>query len=110
MTLYIYYSCSNLANIYNQADGSNSLTSSERQDTSIALNGSYKFMSGDNNISSIVLYPSFSCVLYSNVDYGGTVILDYKNSTNNPIFLTPAIPDTCSSLKLYYNDILIESF
>ena len=84
------------------------MISSERQDTTLALNGSYKYMSANDNCSGVVVFPNFGCVLYSNADYTGTVILNYKNTTKNPICLTPAISDSCS-LKLYYNDVLIES-
>ena len=79
-TINIYFSCGNLTNVYNQADGSSSLTSSERQDTTIALNGSYKYMSANDNCSDVVVFPNFGCVLYSNIDYGGTVILNYKHT------------------------------
>jgi hypothetical protein len=106
---FIYYSCSNLTNVYNQDDGSSSLTSSDRQDTTIALNGIYKFMSANDNISGVVVFPNFGCVLYSNADYTGTVLVNYKNRTQNPVCLTLAIPDVCSSIKLYYNDVLIEN-
>jgi hypothetical protein len=108
-TINIYFSCSNLTNLYNQSDGSSSLTSSERQDTSIALNGTYKYMSANDNCNGIVVYPNFGCVLYSNANYAGTVILNYKNTTKNPVCLNPAIGDACSSIKLYYNDVLIEN-
>ena len=76
-TINIYNSCSNMTNVYNQADGSNSLTSSERQNTTIALNGSYKYMSANDNCSGVVVFPNFGCVLYSNIDYADTVILNY---------------------------------
>ena len=108
-TLNIYYSCSNLTNVYNQPDGSSSLTSSDRQDTSLAMNGLYKFMNANDNISGVVVFPNYGCVLYSNSSYTGTVLVNYKNRTKNPVCLTLAIYDVCSSLKLYYNDVLIES-
>jgi len=97
-----------MTNLYNQANGSSSLTSSERQDTSLASNGSYKYMSTNDNCSGVVAFPNFGCVLYSNADYSRTVILNCKNTIENPICLTPAISDSCSSLKLYYNDASIE--
>ena len=108
-TLNIYYSCSNLTNVYNQPDGSSALTSLDRQDTSLALNGSYKFMNANDNISGVVVFPNYGCVLYSNSSYTGTVLVNYKNTTKNPVCLSLAIYDVCSSLKLYYNDVLIES-
>jgi len=80
-TINIYYSCSNLTNVYNQADGSTILTSSERQDTPLVLNGSYKYMRANDNCSGVVVFLKFGCVLYSDVDYTGTVILNYKNKT-----------------------------
>ena len=83
-TINIYYFCSNLTNVINQSDGLSTLLSSEKQDTTLALNGSYKYMSANDNCSCVVVFPNFRFVLYSNVDYTGTVILNYKNTTKNP--------------------------
>ena len=36
-------------------------------------------MSANDKCNDVVVYPNFGCVLYSNVNYAGTVILNYKN-------------------------------
>ena len=74
-TLNIYYSCSNLTNVYNQDDGSSSLTSSERQDTTIALNGIYKYMSANDNISGVVVFPIILIPIINNIE-------EHKKTTN----------------------------
>ena len=67
--------------------------SHHQKDTTIALNGSYKYMSANDNCSGVVVFPNFGFVLYSNIDYADTVILNYKNTTKRPVCLTPAISD-----------------
>ena len=108
-TVLIPYSCPNLTNLFTQQYTSSSLGSSNRQDFTVSAAGTYKYLNAYANIDGFIIYPNWGIVVYNAINYGGTVICNYKNSTKNPVCIDVASPNTGASLKVYYFDQMLES-
>jgi hypothetical protein len=107
-TVLIPYSCPNLTNLFTQQYTSSSLGSSNRQDFTVSAAGTYKYLNAYANIDGFIIYPNWGIVVYNAINYGGTVICNYKNSTKNPVCIDVASPNTGASLKVYYFDQMLE--
>jgi hypothetical protein len=110
-TIPISYSCPDLTNMLNQPNISSNLTSSERQDFSSSISGSYINLNAFANSSPdcAIIYPNFGCVVYNNTNYSGTILLNYKNSTPNAVCLKMSSINSAKSIKIYYFNQLIEN-
>jgi hypothetical protein len=108
-TIQFSYSCPDLTNMLNQPNISSSLTSSDRQDFSSSISGSYTNLNAYafSGADCAVVYPNFGCVVYNNTNYSGTILLNYKNSTLNPVCVKMSSLNAAKSIKIYYFDQLI---
>jgi hypothetical protein len=108
-TIQVSYSCPDLTNMLNQPNISSSLGSSDRQDFSSSISGSYINLNayGNSSPDCCVVYPGWGCVVYNTVNYTGTVLLNYKNSTLNPVCVKMVTVNAAKSIKIYYFDQMI---
>ena len=102
------YSCPDLTNMFNQSNASSALTSSNRQDNSASIGGAYKNLNANDTASGAIIYPNWGCVMYQIQNYTGTVLLNYKNSTKNPVCVQLSTGNIATSIKIYYLDQFIE--
>lgn len=98
----IFYSIGNYANFTQQTyvGGTTNLSSQ-----SGALVGNWKGMSLPNIDNNYLLMPNWGIIVYQNTFYGGSIRLNVKNDTPNPIQVAPATIDDGQSCKVYFNDI-----
>lgn len=66
--------------------------------------GSWGSFSQTNVDDYYLVLPNFGIVGYDSTGYTGTVLLNYKNITNNPVIVQPTSNNTISSVKIYFND------
>ena len=107
----IYYSCADLTNLLSQPNTSGSLTSSDRQDFGASVSGSYINLNAYayNGVDGLMVFPSWGVVVYNTVNYTGTVLLNYKNSSLNPVCVKCSSLNTARSIKVYLFDTMLGS-
>jgi len=49
-----------------------------------------------------LVYPDWGVVVFQNVNYGGSVYLNYKNETQAPVVVTPSTTNGATSVKIYF--------
>ena len=99
----ILKSIPNLAiNIYNQSATSGAVST---QQTGTAVGIFHPGPGLVNNDDYFTIYPSFGIIGYGATNYGGTIYLNYKNTTSSPVFVKASTTNLLSSLKLYYDDV-----
>jgi hypothetical protein len=99
----ILKSIPNLAiNIYNQSATSGAVST---QQTGTAVGIFHPGPDLVNNDDYFTIYPSFGVIGYGATNYGGTIYLNYKNTTSSPVFVKASTTNLLSSLKLYYDDV-----
>ena len=110
-TIPINYSCADLTNLLSQPNTSGSLTSSDRQDFGASVSGSYINLNAYayNGVDGCLVYPGWGCVVYNTVNYTGTVLLNYKNSSLNPVCVKCSTLNTARSIKVYLFDTMLGS-
>ena len=55
--------------------------------------------------TSYLVYPKFGLIVYNAVSYGGTITLNFKNTTSKPVFVRGTTQLTARSIKVYFNDV-----
>ena len=105
----IPYSCPNLTNLFTQQYTSSNLGTSNRQDYTVSAAGTYKYLNAYANIDGFIIYPNWGIVVYNAINYGSTVICNYKNSTLNPVCIDvlSGYTNTAASIKVYYYDQML---
>jgi hypothetical protein len=105
-TINVSYSSPDLRNLFNQTDGLTSvaLGSFDRQNYGEAIAGTYDYMNVNADMDGAVVYPNWGVVAYNDLNYTGTVLLNFKNSTKNPICVKCSSINAASSIKIYYLD------
>jgi hypothetical protein len=105
-TINVSYSCPDLRNLFNQEFGQTSvaLGSFDRQNYGEAIAGTYDYMNVNDDMDGAVVYPNWGCVVYADLNYTGSVLLNFKNSTNNPVCVKCSPINSATSIKIYYFD------
>jgi hypothetical protein len=106
-SILISYSCEDLQNLYSQPNTSSSLTSSDRQDFGVSVAGSYDNMNCNDNMDGAIVFPNWGCVVYQGPNYTSNILLNYKNSTKNPVCVKCSTTNVASSIKVYYFDQML---
>ena len=103
------YSCIDLRNVFSQPYTSSLISNDDRQDIVQSISGYYSVINkNDNDNDGFLIYPNWGLVVYEHINYYGTILLNYKNKTNNPVCVKSSIANTASSIKIYYFDKMIE--
>ena len=55
--------------------------------------------------SRYLVYPNFGLIVYNALNYGGAIILNFKNTTSAPVFVRTTADNTGRSIKVYFNDV-----
>ncbi len=51
--------------------------------------------------------PNYGLIVNLNSNYSNQQLLNYKNTTNNPVVVSPSSPSFGSSIRIYFNDMII---
>lgn len=103
----IFYSCPLLTKVLSQSNITGNLTNDDRQDTSISYAGTWINLNANNSANSFIIFPNYGICGYADSDYGGTILINFKNRTNYPVIVNCPISNSCSSVKVFYHDILL---
>lgn len=99
------YSIPNYNNITIQDNTSGDLGNSNRQDTGISAAGEWGMPEFNDLDAYYYVRPNFGLIVYANANYSGTVRVNFKNTTKNPVFIKPSTLNTGSSCKIFYRDL-----
>lgn len=100
----IFYSIGNYANFTQQNNTGGTTNLSSQSGT---LVGTWKGMSLPNIDNNYLLMPNWGIIVYQNTFYGGTIRLNVKNDTPNPVQVATSTIDDGQSCKVYFNDVEI---
>lgn len=100
----IFYSIGNYANFTQQNNTGGTTNLSSQSGT---LVGTWKGMSLPNIDNNYLLMPNWGIIVYQNTFYGGTIRLNVKNDTANPVQVATSTIDDGQSCKVYFNDVEI---
>jgi len=98
----IFYSIGNYANFTQQNNTGGTTNLSSQSGT---LVGTWKGMSLPNIDNNYLLMPNWGIIVYQNTFYGGTIRLNVKNDTPNPVQVATSTIDDGQSCKVYFNDV-----
>ena len=98
----ILYSTPDLSNVFQQPYTSG-LTNSPADDT-IPAAGSWGVKNMNNQSNGWVVHNGYGLVGYADVSYGGAVIINFKNTTSNPVTVFGSSSLSIDSVKIYYSD------
>ncbi len=104
-TFPIFYSCYDLANSTGQTYTSG--TTSAVSQSGGSLVGTWSNGLSISNIDNhFIIMPHYGIVAYSGTSFGGSILLDFKNNTSNPITCKCSGDDNVESLYLYFNNYI----
>ncbi len=89
-------------NLYNQATTSGAHSSPQSGTAVGTWNAGSSLLLKDTRY---LVYPKFGLIVYNAVSYGGTIILNFKNTTSGPVFVRTTADNTGRSIKVYFNDV-----
>ena len=99
----IHYSISDFTNMMSQPSISGALTTPAYTGQTVV--GNFTALSVNNADNYYLIYPNYSIILYNLTGWGGTVYLNYKNSTNNPVTVAPSPTQSGSSCRIYFDEV-----
>jgi hypothetical protein len=104
----IYYSCNNMDNLYGQPITSTAFNTSNAQPQNTDFGnavGNYEKGSMVAIQDNIIVYPHWGLLGFDATGYGGSVIVNYKNTTNTPVVISCNSNNSLRSIVVYFYDI-----
>ena len=105
----IFYTTPHLNNHLNQAYSSGTAGFS-KQDGNLSSAGEWTTSTLVNINDRFMVLPRFGIIGYANTSYGGNILLNYKNTTSNPVMVRGSSQNSIDSVKIFFNDALQEKF
>ena len=99
----IFYSITYYINIFSQALQTGALTTPAVTGGSVV--GSWGALSINNSENVYIVYPNYSIIVYNTQGWTGTIYLNFKNTTNNPVVVAPTTISAGSSCKIYFDEV-----
>jgi hypothetical protein len=99
----LFYSVTNLTNIFTQASVSGALTTPAV--TGGTVIGNWGAVNVNNADNLYIVYPNYSIIVYNTIGWSGTIYLNFKNTTNNPVTVAPTNISAGSSCKIYFDEV-----
>lgn len=96
----LFFSCTDIDNAYNQQYTSGTTNYTSQSGGAV---GSWATLALNDSNNRFVVLPRYGLIGYQNNSYGGSVYINFKNNTNNPVIVSPSNTDDISSMKIYYN-------
>jgi hypothetical protein len=104
----LFYSITDFTNMMSQPTTSGALTTPAQSGGSAV--GNFVALSVNNADNYYLVYPNYSIILYNLAGWGGTIYLNYKNTTNNPVTVAPSPTQSGSSCKIYFDEVELVAF
>jgi glucose dehydrogenase len=99
----LFYSVNDYANIFTQASTSGALIVPAVAGGTVV--GNWSSLSVNNSENLYILLPNYSIIVYNLTGWSGTIYLNAKNNTNNPIIVAPTTISAGSSCKIYFDEV-----
>ena len=99
----IHYSISDFNNMMFQPTTSGAVSTPAVTGGSAA--GNFSGLAVDNADNRYLIYPNYSLILYDNTGWSGTVYINFKNTTSNPVCIAPTTTQRGSSCRIYFDEV-----
>ena len=106
----IYYSIIQYSNFFTSALTGGNLNSYNVANDGTAGIGQYGGVNCANNDDAYLIYPDHGIKVYTGANFGGTLVIDYYNSTTTLNTVRAVTNNTGNSCKLYYKGVEITSY
>ena len=67
--------------------------------------GNFSGLAVDNADNRFLIYSNYSLILYDNTGWSGTVYINFKNTTSNPVCIAPTTTQRGSSCRIYFDEV-----
>jgi len=99
----IHYSITDFANFMSQPTIAGAVTTPALTGGTAA--GSWVALSINNADNGYLIYSNYSIILYDATGWTGAPILNFKNTTNNPVIVKPSTTQIGSSCRIYFDEV-----
>jgi len=99
----LFYSITNFTNMMFQPTISGAVSTPAVTGGTAA--GNFTALSVNNADNYYMVYPNYSIILYDATGWTGTPILNFKNTTNNPVMVAPTSTQIGSSCRIYFDEV-----
>lgn len=99
----IHYSITDFTNFTTQPSTSGALTTPAV--TGGTAIGNFVGLSINNADNIYLVYPNYSIILYDGTAWSSTVLINYKNTSLNPISVSPSTTQRGSSCRIYFDEV-----
>ena len=104
ITTPIHYSITNFDNMLFQPTISGPV-STPATSTSGSAQGNFDGLRVENADNRYIIYPNYSLILYDNINWATPILVNFKNTTRNPVCVTPTPTQRGSSCRIYFDEI-----
>jgi hypothetical protein len=102
----IFYSVSDLTNIMFQPTTSGAVPTTDGGAYSGQTGvGNYNVLGCDNKDNYWLVYPNYGLIVYNSAGWTGTIYLNYRNKTNNPVVVAGTTIQGATSVKVYFDGV-----
>jgi hypothetical protein len=102
----IFYSVTDLTNIMSQPTTSGAVPTTDggafSGETGV---GNYNVLGCDNKDNYWLVYPGYGLKVYNSAGWSGTVYLNYRNKTSNPVVVAGTTIQGATSVKVYFDSV-----
>jgi hypothetical protein len=67
--------------------------------------GNFVALSVNNADNYYLVYPNYSLILYDTTGWTGTIYINFKNTTSNPVMVAPTTTQRGSSCRIYFDEV-----
>jgi hypothetical protein len=104
ITTPIHYSISDFNNMLFQPTTSGAVSTPATATSGSAV-GNFNGLIVDNADNRYIVYPNYSLILYDNTGWTGTIYINFKNTTSNPVCVAPTTTQRGSSCRIYFDEV-----
>ena len=106
----IYYTILQYSNFFTSAHTSTNLNLYNVSNSGGTGIGEYGGVNCANNDDAYLVYPDYGIQVYTGGNFGGTLVIDYYNSTSTLNTVRAVTNNTGNSCKIYYRGVEITSY
>lgn len=96
----LFYSITDMSNWTSQSHTSGTTGYTSQSGSAV---GSWSSFDQQDVDDIYLVYPQFGLVGYGNTAYSGTIYINFKNNTNNPVIVRPSSINSIKSIEIFYN-------
>ena len=99
----IHYSITDFTNFMSQPTTSGAVSTPAVTGGSAV--GNFNAFSVNNSDNRYIVYPNYSIILYNSAGWTGTIYINFKNTTSNPVCVAPTTTQAGSSCRIYFDEV-----